>query len=439
MENEHQQDGNNKGPCSSSSPLEGVAPKACGASTTTEESALPSPPPSNGQEQEPDDDKNDSHSFGNGDDSLLDDAHERDLSKFSVSLPDLDDNSMNAVFTYLEYYEQDVAWSIASDFCFVVGGICYVILAVWDERIRLAQGDLEGTDLEAGIEEATEASHWYPILDAMAPAVFCFNSWIDLRWAFVVQERLKTKRNLAHWWDSEWAETSTTTMTPASPYYATRDDGNGAMDHAPGRSSMFTFLDDETWCSRWHHCRKHAAHRRSLWAALTFGGAALLAFVAVFLSSDSDYTASPTQLELASAHLYVASAVICLTGKRTRPWFQSSITKSAEYVDHDCNVNKNRMHQLGLLASIWRNPEILEDMGDALFLIGSVLDASLKDFDAAVIEESALMGIVASCLWLLDALLYMRSDYVRARQHGRIERLGQEIQTRGEDPVACFV
>ena len=92
-----------------------------------------------------------------------------------------------------------------------------------------------------------------------------------------------------------------------------------------------------------------------------------------------------------------------------------------------------------LLASIWRNPEILEDMGDALFLIGSVLDAILKDFDAAVIEESALMGIVASCLWLLDALLYMRSDYVRARQHGRIERLGQEIQTRGDDPVACFV
>lgn len=402
---------------SSSSLPEGAERKACCAPAPTEPAAT---------------DRSNGHDALN--DTLLDEAQERDLSKFSVSLPDLDDNSMNAVFTYLEYYEHDVAWSIASDVCFVVGGICYVILAVWDERIRLAQGDLEGTDLDAGIEEATKASKWYPIMDAMAPAVFCFNSWIDLRWAFVVQDRLKTKRNLAQWWDSEWAETNTTATikTPTSPYYATRDDGKGAVV-VQGRS-IFNADDENLSC--WHHCRKHAAHRRTLWAALTFGAAALLALLAVFFSSD---TASPTQLELASAHLYVASAVISLTGKRTRPWFQSSITKSPEYLDYDCSIVKDRIHQLGLFASVWRNPEILEDMGDALFLIGSVLDAILIDFDAAVIEESALMGIVAAGLWLLDALLYMRSDFVRARQHGRVERLGQEIGTREEDPVACFV
>ena len=336
-----------------------------------------------------------------------------------------------------------------------------MILAIWDAQIRAAQGELAGTDLEAGIEEATNDYRWYPTLDTVAPAVFCVNSWIDLRWACVVQRRQKYKRTLAQRWDAEWAETSaittttsTTTVaartrtltttaeaaitTPTSPYYAARD----------SHQDFIMVVDDEDdfySSSWWHHCRKHAAHRRTLWAALTFGGAALLALLAVILTRTGSAMNS-TQLELASAHLYVASAVICLTGKRTRPWFQSTITKTSDFLSgsdggviHDPAQSHHR-HWLGQLTYPWRNPELLEDMGDALFLIGSLLDAMLVDFDATAIEESAAMGIVASGLWLLDALLYMHSDFVRARQGStRVERLGREIGSHDDDPPACFV
>jgi hypothetical protein len=46
-----------------------------------------------------------------------------------VSLPDIDDHSMNAVFAYLEFYEQDLAWSFISDSFFFSGGILYVVLS----------------------------------------------------------------------------------------------------------------------------------------------------------------------------------------------------------------------------------------------------------------------------------------------------------------------
>ncbi len=48
------------------------------------------------------------------------------------SLPDIDDDSMNHVFEYLEHYEQDIFWSYLSDLFFIAGGLIYVYIALWD-------------------------------------------------------------------------------------------------------------------------------------------------------------------------------------------------------------------------------------------------------------------------------------------------------------------
>lgn len=94
-------------------------------------------------------------------------------------------------------------------------------------------------------------------------------------------------------------------------------------------------------------------------------------------------------LDTVSDHVYIVSAIFSMTGKRHRPWLTQS----------DPNNSLNN------------DSDRLEDLGDLLFLMGSLVDATLSVFR---LKHLLLLSIFSSVLWMVDGCLYMRSDIVKA-------------------------
>lgn len=294
-----------------------------------------------------------SQSSGSADPSI---AGLKEIPRTNVSLPDIEDTSMNNVFTYLEFYEQDLAWSFLSDSFFIGGGVLYVLISIgeWQESLP------ENTNCDACL---TISKDIYSYLVVVAPLAYVLNSIVDIQWSFHARTRNKKKMRMKDQW-SEYQDIGIPEQCDESKF------SFRGVQQAP--------------LSRLQLLRKHAAHRRSVLAAFTFGAAALLGFCAVLIKSKKICHV----LDFLSAHMYILSAVVSISGRRTRPWFTST----------HCNL--------------FHSPELLEDIGDALFLIGSLVDASLVDFDL----EQPQLSILSSFLWLIDACFYLRSDFVMAYQ-----------------------
>jgi hypothetical protein len=272
-------------------------------------------------------------------------------SLFSVlprSLPDIDDNSMNHVFEYMESYEQDIAWSYLSDSLFITGGLLYVFISMWD------------------VIRPTEDDRNYYYLDVLAPTVYLLNSVIDVEWANRVRRRVRVKKDMTQSWE-DWRSGLALSMDPSA---------NLVAEPLP-------------W---YHRIRKHAAHRRTILAALTFGIAAFFGVGSAMMCYRDDEIGlwGCDKLDAAADHIYVISAVITITGKRVRPWLVSASS-----------------------VPIYNNPEMLEDLGDMLFFLGSMLDVILGDLN---VDNVPIGCVVSSFLWLTDACFYLRSDVVMARR-----------------------
>lgn len=327
-------------------------------------------PPSNGKSTETADGDSSSFTLFN------EDTTERNLAGL-LRLPDIDDTSMAHVFEYMEHYQEDLFWSFLSDSFFMVGGIVYVVLSIWD-FLRWDDQTLS-----------------YKTCMVMGPLVYLVNSIIDIVWANRVSRREKVRRRMKRLWEEAAAMASATEMV---------DTTGKEVDDSTSSSNTNEEIGAETNVStlgRWkaavaERCakiRRHAAHRRTVLAAITFGLAALAAFVAVIIdySGDADESRMVDICNYISINTYVVSALISVTGKRTRPWL----------AHRTC---------LG-------NHETLEDLGDLFFLIGSLVDGVLCDFD---LDDKALyLGVFSSLLWLLDACFYILSDIVMAEKLGR--------------------
>jgi hypothetical protein len=280
-------------------------------------------------------------------------THSVDISKQSPffmlpkSLPDIDDNSMNHVFEYMEHYEQDILWSFFSDSFFIAGGLIYVFLALWD------------------FIWPPEGIRNYYILDVLAPTVYFLNSMIDMEWAARVKRRDRVKKNMKQGWE-DWRFSTAPNKDQSTPIAA----------------------EPLLW---YHRLRKHAAHRRTILAALTFGVAALFGVGSVLMGyrDGAGGLLWCNKLDSVSDHVYLLSAIIIMTGKRIRPWLQTSS------------------------VPLSNNPEMLEDLGDLLFLLGSLTDAVMGHLN---VDDVPIGCVVSSFLWLADACFYLRSDVIRARQ-----------------------
>jgi len=326
------------------------------------------------QQQQPSSSSSDDKGSGNGSSNSTSEGGSSKRKRRKVALPDVDDVSMNRVSRYMENYEQDLFWSFLSDTFFIVGGILYLILSVWDYAAWPFPPEQE------------EEKRYYFALDWAAPTVYLLNSVVDMKWAMRTRKRRLIKEAIFMEW-GEWRtmmdEIAIVPML-AEDTATTTSSGSAAVS-----------------CG--HRFRKHAAHRRTILAALTFGIAALFAVVSVLARN---HERASTALGDVSDHVYVVSAVIALSGKRTRPWLARSKTYSF--------VN---------------NPYMLEDLGDLFFLIGSIMDSGLDDFNL----DAPVWYVVSSVLWLLDALFYLRSDFVMAA------RIKESLNDDNEGPEHVLV
>jgi hypothetical protein len=290
-------------------------------------------------------------------------ATERDLSGV-LQLPDIEDTAMAHVFAYVEHYQEDIFWSFLSDSFFVAGGLTFVLLSLWDFL---------------GLPRKT----WYQVLMVLVPLLYLVNSIVDIIWANRVRRRSKVRSRMQKLWEESMqtsgdiadAKTSTAHGDPAA---AVKQEATTTLESSPCSWTNVTTL-----CNK---IRRHAAHRRTVFAAITFGAAALSAFVSVLIQF-SDGAQSVVRLyHNISIHLYIVSAIISVSGKRIRPWLPHS--------------------------SCVDNHENLEDLGDLLFLFGSLVDGVLCDspFD----DHATSWTLVSSLFWLTDACFYLLSDIVIA-------------------------
>jgi hypothetical protein len=294
----------------------------------------------------------------------------------NLSLPDLDDMSMNYVVLYMEHYKVDLLWSFVSDSFFILGGVSYILLTGWDCVLKWRQD-----------ETTQKLNQLYIALDVFAPTVYLVNSIVDIYWAEYIRLQLRDKRGLTKIWEDFRLQLRGISFSSTS--VASDDD----VDDAPSQQNT---------CEWWYRIRKHAAHRRTLAAAFTFGIAASLGVMAAvlrnwFVPSIADAAGLDPWvyridgiLDQWTDHVYIVSAIISMTGKRHRPWFAPSDPS---------------------FTSWWSDSERLVDLGDLLFLIGSLMDASLSDFH---LDHLVLFPVLSSLLWMIDGCLYMRSDFLKA-------------------------
>jgi hypothetical protein len=297
---------------------------------------------------------------------------------------------MNHTFLYMEHYKVDLIWSMISDSFFILGGVSYIILSGWDYHIYKNNISNEGTVEYDGVSDSN--NKWYIAVDLIAPTVYLVNSIIDIQWAEAVRQRLLNKQDMTKIWDEARLQLRGISFTSSSV--------SSTFDYSNEMDVQNCF--GCTWCYR---IRKYTAHRRTMMAAFSFGVAASLAVIAAILRNffvpnfQSEYGSIQTIgpwvysvdsiLDALSDHVYIISAIFSMTGKRHRPWFAPSDPSTSLYIDS----------------------ERLEDLGDLLFLIGSLVDATLSDLQ---LKHLVLLPILSSILWMVDGCLYMRSDIVKA-------------------------
>lgn len=250
---------------------------------------------------------------------------------------------------------EDIEWSLFSNVFFVGGGLCYITVCSWDYRL--------GSDTQALSNDSLKV---YNALRVLGPLVYLLNSIIDIAWATQAQWRDKRRRNIQ------------------KLFRKRHDESTSLPLRRRNKKKRFRRIKPKKIM---RHLTKHIGYRRQLSAAATFGIAAFFALVA----SIADLTGTLGEsalltLEKISTHVYLMSAAFALCGR------QSSAKPSGAWFE------------------IWGNMDRLKNLGDAFFGVASIVDTILCDmtFD----DDILWWPVISAILWLLDALLYLRADFV---------------------------
>jgi hypothetical protein len=321
--------------------------------------------------------------------SFADNIHDR--SKKHVL--DRDDDDDDSVFL-----------SSLSNSVLITGGLAYVALSLWDWMLLVVVPE---THAPAAAPAASNS--WYNALSLSAPLIYLLNSVIDITWAAKnAPLLLHPHKFIAQTWQhQERASTPPATSTTAA---------GTILDYASDKDIPWWWHRISKYDAQRHHHHHH--HQTVLAAALTFGIAASLAVLAAVLrffhvnqQQQQDVSVSTTdhhgllplllQLDMASDHVYILSAIIATTGKRTRPWLTCSCCCCSSSSSQGYNNNNN------ITMTMHNNRELFQDLGDLLFLIGTLVDGSMWYFPYG---KKPIWSLVSSLLWVLDACLYLRSN-----------------------------
>ena len=193
------------------------------------------------------------------------------------------------------------------------------------------------------------------ILAALGAFLYLFDSVIDIHWALAVQARQ----------NQEFRVQDLNDITPVDD---SEDDfmnsKNNTMDE---NKTLF------------HHARKQSCLSYALLSALCFGIASFLAVLDWCTASFNMHRLLP--FSSLSTHTYLVSALFAVSGERRQQWCRTFLLRDAD---------------------------MLGNLGDLFFMVGSVMDVILCDFHFG--DDAYQWDIFSSFLWCFDACLYLWSD-----------------------------
>jgi hypothetical protein len=266
---------------------------------------------------------------------------------------------------YLEAFEElanreDVRWSLMSNVFFLGGGAFYILSALWDWLLIVPQDGYR--------------KHIYNIVWAIGPFIYLLNGMVDLVWSIKVRQREQRRKYLIKLMMNE-AQKNPETQS------------SSAVSKKRKRIRVKKILK---------RMKRHVGHRRQVSAALSFVIAAIFSFAAVL----ADWTGNASASEISdhiSVHVYLLSAIFALCGRKK------------------LELQRNVIGRWWPCPMLCASSELLETLGDAFFGIGSMFDVILADmtFD----DNVMWWPVLSSCLWLGDALLYLRGDFVTLYAH----------------------
>eukprot|EP00984_Skeletonema_dohrnii_P006636 scaffold2365_cov77-Skeletonema_dohrnii-CCMP3373.AAC.39 len=286
--------------------------------------------------------------------------------------------------------ENDVFWSIFSNAFFLGGGLFYIAGSSWDVNLSNSESDPQYMFLYYSI--------W-----VIGPFVYLLNSTIDVIWAIRTMQADKKQRGLKRFF--------ITAHEHAANVGCEGDTGRDILLALEKFDKHATSLDeqliegarlsgkqgDKMRSNVMSNLRRHFGHRRELSSATTFGAAAIFGTASAIGwaagTMDEDMV---NRLELVSIHLYLLSAAFALIGRR----------------------QENTVHCTGFW-DFFEDAQALENAGDSLFGIASVIDVVLTDFSFD--DDNPWWAVVSAVLWMLDAMFYLRGDFVvlyRKQKHG---------------------
>lgn len=246
----------------------------------------------------------------------------------------------------IDHGEEDHSYSVLSNCFFFAGGVAYLALSLWDSNTQIP---------------LARALLFNNILAALGAFLYLFDSVIDIRWALVVQARQK----------QEFRVQGLIVITPMDND-AYVDDSEDDLVFNKNK----TMNENETL---FPPAQKHSCQSYALPSALCFGIASFLAVLDWCVASLDMPPLLP--FYSLSTHAYFVSALFAVSGKRRQPWW-------------------------GTFSL--RNADMLENLGDLFFMVGSVMDVMLCDLHFG--DDIYQWDIFSSFLWCFDACLYLWSD-----------------------------
>ena len=340
----------------------------------------------------------------------------------------------------------DIAWSIYSNTFFLSGGIFYLLATSWDYILFHSSRDASVDDILPLLQHLLYELLWF-----MGPLTYLLNSIIDVKWALKVRKRDAQRREMEKVLIGKKQKQKIKTSkqdggegggieiilhenqnigTNSGKYYSSLSIKQSLI---PKRKRGIRKIITPTKFF-FRRMRKHMGHRRELAAAVTFGIAAALSvtgatfylisshgqFSFVIHSSRNSIAVIDTDLlahwagilECASIHMYSISAIFALW---RNPCKKSDHDDEADVsIDYNSNTSDSmRWIQTRILLPISRpfnDVDSMETVGDVFFGLASLVDLILED---STLDENVLWWpIVSAFLWTLDALFYLRGDFV---------------------------
>ena len=279
--------------------------------------------------------------------------------------------------------DDDAVISILSNTFFVAGGFFFVMATAWDYAMYSNAADPDNLDLHSVLSALGYVI--YQGLWIMGPLVYFLNSIIDVKWALIVKARDAARTNYLEKLASE---------TPVAP----DESGKGGRIKAALRRPK----------NMLRRMKRNMGSRRTLGAASTFGLGALLGLVASIMNlgatdtslgqeeSDNLY-AWAAKLSSGSTHVYFISAIVAL-------WRPPSAFLAL------CQPSSGGGTDNVAGVPWYSSPRTLFSYGDVLFGTAALIDVCLAD--ASIDDGFLSLPIASSVLWTVDALLYLRGDYV---------------------------